>query len=87
MSPPNLPGWDAVPIVERAGRAFGRRIALDNDATAGAIAEHRFGAGRGTSNLVYLTISTGIGGGLVLDGRPYRGTSGNAGELGHLLVR
>ncbi|HYH92978.1 MAG TPA: ROK family protein, partial [Candidatus Saccharimonadales bacterium] len=88
QSPPSLPGWHDVPIVEMVSNALDRPTVVDNDATAGALAEWWFGAGRTrrVTNLVYLTISTGIGGGLVLDGRVYRGAAGNAGELGHLTV-
>ncbi len=88
QSPPSLPGWDDVPLVAIVERALDRPAVVDNDATAGALAEWWYGAGRDRAvrNLVYLTISTGIGGGLVLDGRVYRGIAGNAGELGHLTV-
>lgn len=88
QSPPGLPGWDDVPLVATVQAALGRPTVVDNDATAGAIAEWWFGAGREgeVRNLVYLTISTGIGGGLILDGRVYRGAAGNAGELGHLTI-
>jgi glucokinase len=88
QSPPNLPGWDEVPLVRIVREALGRPTAVENDATAAAVAEWWYGAGRGgdVRHLVYLTISTGIGGGLILDGRPYRGAGGNAGELGHLTV-
>ena len=88
LSPPNLPGWDEVPLTALVSEALDRPAVVDNDATAAAVAEWWFGAGRGGSvrDLVYLTISTGVGGGLVLDGRPYRGAAGNAGELGHLTV-
>jgi glucokinase len=88
LGPLHLPGWVNVPLVAIVEDAFGVPAAVDNDATAGAVAEWRFGAGRdrGVRDLVYLTISTGIGGGLVLDGRPYRGAAGNAGELGHLTI-
>jgi len=88
LGPLHLPGWVNVPLVAIVEEAFGVPAAVDNDATAGAVAEWRFGAGRdrGVRSLVYLTISTGIGGGLVLDGRPYRGAAGNAGELGHLTI-
>ena len=87
-SPPGLPGWDDVPLVATVEAALKRPTVVDNDATACAIAEWWFGAGRerGVSHLVYLTISTGVGGGLILDGRVYRGAAGNAGELGHLTV-
>ena len=89
QSPPNLPAWDDIPIVDIVERALGLPAAVDNDATASALAEDWYGAGRehGAHHLVYLTISTGIGGGLVIDGRPYRGAGGNAVELGHLTVR
>ena len=88
LSPPNLPGWDRIPLVDVVTERLGLPAAVENDATAGALAEWWFGAGRShrVNDLVYLTISTGIGGGLVLDGRLYRGVAGNAGELGHLTV-
>ena len=88
LSPPNLPGWDEVPLTRLVTDALDRPAVVDNDATAAAVAEWWYGAGRGATvrDLVYLTISTGVGGGLILDGRPYRGAAGNAGELGHLTV-
>ena len=88
QSPPGLPGWDDVPLVAKVEAALQRPTVVDNDATACAIAEWWFGAGRerGVRHLIYLTISTGVGGGLILDGRVYRGAVGNAGELGHLTV-
>jgi glucokinase len=88
LSPPNLRGWDRVPLTRIVTQALDRPSVVDNDATAAAVAEWWYGAGRGATvrDLVYLTISTGIGGGLILDGRPYRGAAGNAGELGHLTV-
>ena len=88
LGPLHLPGWVDVPLAAIVEDAFGVPAAVDNDATAGAVAEWRFGVGRDRDvrSLVYLTISTGIGGGLVLDGRPYRGAAGNAGELGHLTI-
>jgi glucokinase len=84
IDPPNLPGWGTVPLVELLGSSLARPIALENDANAAALAEWRFGAGQGCSHLVYLTMSTGIGAGLILDGRLYRGADGNAGEIGHI---
>ena len=84
-SPPNLAGWASVPIVDWFGEAFGVPVHLENDANAAALAEWRFGAGRGARHLIYLTMSTGVGGGLVLDGRLYRG-AGGAGEVGHIPV-
>jgi glucokinase len=88
QSPLSLPGWDDIPLVSIVSAALDRPAVVDNDATAGALAEWWFGAGRdrGVEHLVYLTISTGIGGGLVLDGHVYRGAAWNAGELGHLTV-
>jgi glucokinase len=88
QSPLSLPGWDEIPLVDIVSSALDRAAVVDNDATAGALAEWQYGAGRdrGVGNLVYLTISTGVGGGLVLDGRVYRGAAWNAGELGHLTV-
>jgi glucokinase len=88
LSPPSLPGWDRIPLVDAVSERLGLSAAVENDATAGALAEWWFGAGRsrGIDDLIYLTISTGIGGGLVLDGRLYRGVAGNAGELGHLTI-
>jgi glucokinase len=86
LGPPNLPSWNPVPIVEILEREFGLATRLENDANAGALAEWLFGAGRGRRHVVYLTMGTGIGGGLVLDGRLYRGANGNAGEIGHMRV-
>jgi glucokinase len=85
--PLHLPGWVDLPIVALAERDFGLPAVLENDATAGALGEFRYGAGRGSDTMVYLTISTGIGGGAVIDGRLHRGAAGNGGEFGHVLVR
>ncbi|MGP3938139.1 ROK family protein [Streptomyces sp. 6N106] len=87
LCPPHLPGWIDVPLARLAESTFGLPAVLDNDGTAGAAGEWRFGAGRGTRHLVYLTVSTGIGGGFVIDGRTYRGAAGNGGEPGHITVR
>ncbi len=86
MSPPNLPGWDNVPIAGMLSERFSVPVRLLNDANAGALAEWRFGAGRGTSNMLFLTFGTGLGAGLVLNGRLYSGTNGNAGEIGHIRL-
>lgn len=86
LCPPHLPGWIDVPLGEMAQREFSVPFALENDATAAALGEFSFGAGRGTSTMVYLTISTGVGGGAVIDGRLHRGAAGNGGELGHVMV-
>lgn len=85
--PPNLRGWDAVPVRAFFESAFpGVPVALENDANATALAEWRWGAGRGTRNMAFVTIGTGIGGGLILDGRLYRGTNDLAGEVGHQTI-
>ncbi|WP_344755426.1 ROK family protein [Gryllotalpicola koreensis] len=87
VNPLHLPGWIDIPIVRMAAEAFGIPAVLENDATAGALAEYRFGAGRGASTELYLTVSTGIGGGAIVDGRLHRGAAGNGGEFGHIMVR
>lgn len=86
MSPPNLPGWDNVEIVRLAKNRFGAEAYLQNDANACAVAEWKFGAGRGYRNLVFLTFGTGLGAGLILNGELYEGTNGNAGEVGHVRL-
>ncbi len=86
LSPPNLPGWDDVPIAERLMRRFQVPVRLRNDANACALAEWKFGAGRGLSNLIFLTFGTGLGAGLILNGQLYSGTNGNAGEVGHIRL-
>ena len=86
QSPPNLPGWDNIPIVRMLTERFGIPAALCNDANACALAEYRFGAGKGTKNMVFLTFGTGMGAGLVLDGRLYVGANDNAGEVGHVRM-
>ena len=86
MSPPNLPGWDNVEIVKTLEEHYGVSAHLLNDANACAVAEWKFGAGKGTSNMVFLTFGTGLGAGLILDGRLYNGTNGNAGEVGHVRL-
>jgi glucokinase len=86
LAPLHLPGWRDVPLTDWAREHYDRPAALDNDGTAGAAGEHRFGAGAGTRFMVYLTLSTGVGGGMVTDGRLYRGATGNGGELGHITV-
>ena len=86
LSPPNLPGWDEVPIVKLLEDRLGVPVKVQNDANACAYAEWKFGAGRGTRNMVFMTFGTGLGAGLVLDGRLYVGTNDNAGEIGHLRL-
>ena len=84
--PPNLPDWDNVPICEILREHFGIRPNLQNDANACAVAEWKFGSGRGTDNMVFLTFGTGMGAGLILDGRLYSGTNDMAGEVGHIRL-
>ncbi|WP_309127247.1 ROK family protein [Microbacterium sp.] len=86
-NPLHLPGWIDVPIVAMASEAFGVPAVVENDATAAVLGEHRFGAARGAGIALYLTLSTGVGGGSVIDGRLHRGAAGNGGEFGHLTVR
>ena len=85
-SPPNLPGWDDVPIVEKLAHVFQRPVFLDNDANAGALAEWHWGAGQGTEHMVFLTFGTGMGAGLILNGKIYRGVNTYAGEVGHMRL-
>jgi glucokinase len=86
LSPPNLPGWDHIPIVEIAKKRFGKPVILQNDANACAIAEWKYGAGKGCNNLIFLTFGTGMGAGLILNGQLYTGTTDLAGEVGHLRL-
>jgi len=86
MSPPNLPGWDNIPIVEMVEKQTGLRAGLQNDANACALAEWKFGAGRGTQNMVFMTFGTGLGAGIIINGELYSGTNDNAGELGHIRL-
>lgn len=86
LSPPNLPGWDNVPIVSLLEKATGIPAYLQNDADACALAEWRHGAGRGCNSMIFLTFGTGLGAGLILDGRLYAGSSGSAGEVGHIAM-
>ena len=82
----HVPGWDGVPLQQLFAQAFQAPVRVDNDANVAALGEWRFGAGRGVADLLYVTVSTGVGGGWILDGRPYRGSSGMAGEIGHTVV-
>jgi glucokinase len=86
VAPVHMPGWNDVEITAQAEREYERPAFLENDATAAAAGEHRYGAGAGTRHMVYLTVSTGVGGGVVVDGRLYRGAGGNGSELGHVTV-
>lgn len=86
LSPPNLPGWDDVPITELLTEATGAPAWLCNDANACALAEWKYGAGRGCNNMIFLTFGTGLGAGLILNGQLYEGTNGMAGEVGHIRL-
>ena len=84
QAPPNLPAWVDVPIADCLSQAFGAPAFLANDANACALAEWKYGAGQGTKNMIFLTFGTGMGAGLILNGRLYEGTCGMAGEVGHM---
>jgi len=86
QSPPNLPGWDNVPIIKMLEDRFSLPAFIENDANACALAEYYYGAGRGCSSMVFFTFGTGFGAGLILDGKLYRGASGLAGEAGHIRM-
>ena len=86
LSPPNLPGWDNVPIVEMTEKRLGIKAFVQNDANACAMAEWKYGAGKGYDNVVFFTFGTGMGAGLILDGRLNSGTCDLAGEVGHLRL-
>ncbi len=79
-------GWEGVSLRDRLAVEFGCPVAVDNDANVAALGEHRYGAGRGLSDLMYITVSTGVGGGWILGGRPWRGHEGMAGEIGHTVA-
>lgn len=83
---PNLPGWREVPLADILHHAFKVPVYLNNDANLAALAEHRFGAGQGINDLIYLTISTGIGGGIISQGRLLLGAKGLAAEVGHMTL-
>jgi glucokinase len=86
LSPPTLPLWHGLPLRDLLSQKTGLGVVLDNDAHCAARAEWRFGAGRGCTDFIYLTVSTGIGGGIVSDGRLLRGVGGLAGHVGHMTV-
>jgi len=86
VHPPNLVGWEEVPLAAWLEDELRCSVRMENDANAGALAEWRYGAGQGARDLVYLTMSTGVGAGLIVDGRLHRGRRGTAGEVGHVAV-
>jgi len=83
---PNLPDWRNVPLRDMVQEKYGVNTFLINDASAAALGEHRFGAGKGVNNLILLTLGTGIGGGIIINGKLYSGVSGSAGEIGHMTI-
>ena len=86
VAPPNLPGWIDIPIVSLTEKRFGVKAFLQNDANACAVAEWKYGAGKGYENLIFLTFGTGMGAGLILNNKLYSGTTDLAGEVGHLRL-
>ncbi len=86
FTPPNLPGWQDVPLKALLEEQLNLPVYLGNDANLAALGEHHFGAGRGMDNLIYMTVSTGVGGGIIADGRLLLGQDGLAGEVGHMSV-
>jgi len=86
MNPPNLPGWNGIHVTKMIETHLGVKAVLKNDANACALAEWKYGAARGCSNVVFLTFGTGLGAGLILDGKLYAGTKGMAGEVGHIRL-
>jgi glucokinase len=86
IAPPNLPGWRDVPLAERVEAQLGLPTFLERDTNVAVACEWRYGAARGANDVIYITVSTGIGGGIVLGGRPLIGHDGTAGEVGHITV-
>lgn len=84
--PPNMPGWDRVPLKQLFEERYDLPVQVANDANLAAVGEHRFGAGKGLEHLVYVTVSTGIGGGVIVDNRLLLGAGGFAGEVGHMTI-
>lgn len=85
-SPPNLPGWTDIPLKQLLKDEFRLPVFVEHDGNAGALAEWYFGAGKGFNNIVFMTMGTGLGAGLILGGKLYRGTSDVAGEMGHIRI-
>jgi glucokinase-like ROK family protein len=86
VSPPIMPGWDRYPIREALEKLFGCPVTLNNDAELGALGEWAYGAGRGEKNVAYIKVGSGVGAGLILNQQIYGGTTGAAGEIGHLTI-
>jgi len=86
LSPPNLSNWDNIPIKDILEKEFNIPVNVENDANAGALAEWKFGAGKGYHNLIFLTMGTGMGAELILNNKLYKGTNDLAGEVGHIRL-
>ncbi|MGA3223538.1 MAG: ROK family protein [Acidobacteriaceae bacterium] len=86
LAPPNLSTWVDVPIRQRLAETFHTTCRVENDANAGAVAEHRFGAGVGADHMIFLTLGTGLGAGIIAAGSLYLGANGDAGEIGHVRL-
>jgi glucokinase len=86
LSPPNLPGWDMIPLASMVEEHFQLPVKVDNDANVAAVAEAILGAGSGCESVYYLTVSTGVGGGFVINGKVFQGANGYAGEVGNMIV-
>ncbi|MGB9839434.1 ROK family protein [Thermovenabulum sp.] len=86
QNPPNLPGWKDISLCSIMAREFNTKIIVENDANSAALGEFLFGAGKGVKNFIYITISTGIGAGIFIDGKLFKGIGGNAGEAGHMTI-
>ncbi|WP_026732627.1 ROK family protein [Fischerella sp. PCC 9605] len=82
----HVPGWENIPLQQLLAEEYGVPVSVDNDANVAALGEYRYGAGQGHDSLFYITVSTGVGGGWILNGRPWRGAEGMAGEIGHMVV-
>ena len=82
----HIPGWEETPLRDQLQNEFGVPVSIDNDANVAALGEYTFGAGQGCASMFYVTVSTGVGGGFVIDGKIYRGADAMAGEIGHTIV-
>jgi glucokinase len=86
LNPPNLPGWDNIPLKKLLEKEFKTECYIEHDGNAGALAEFYFGAGKGFKNVIFLTMGTGMGAGIILNGNIYRGSTDTAGEVGHMRI-
>lgn len=84
---PNLSGFSYFPLVEKLSSKLQTKIRIGNDLTLAGLGEHRFGAGKGISNMIFVGVGTGIGGGIIIDNKVYHGKSGSAGEIGHIIIQ